>query len=279
MKTMTLNIIGAGSVGKTLARLWYANQTYAIQDVMNRSVDSAQRATIFIGSGRAVDRFDDLRPADICMIATPDDQIAECCRHLSDSGLLSAQSIVFHCSGALTSDVLQAAHACGAAVASIHPIRSFAAPERVANEFAGTFCGTEGDSRALDVLGAGFKAIGAQLVPILPELKIVYHAASVFACNYLTTLLDVARQSYVKAGVPSDTALKMMAPLVRETVDNIFRVGPAQALTGPIARGDVETVARQRDAVLAFDERYGRVYADFVELTTDLAKLKQKTKT
>ncbi|WP_019141099.1 Rossmann-like and DUF2520 domain-containing protein [Noviherbaspirillum massiliense] len=272
----TLNIIGAGNVGKTLGRLWSIHQTFAIQDVMCRSLDSAQRAVTFIGAGRAVDKNEDLRRADVYMITTPDDRIAAICASLAEASLFSNESIVFHCSGALRSTELQAAHGRGAATASVHPIRSFAMPGQVAKNFAGTFCGVEGDPQALEVLASAFSAIGAQLVPILSESKVLYHAASVFACNYLTTLLDVAKASYVKSGIPPDVALKLMEPLVRETVDNIFRIGTANALTGPVARGDMQTAERQRKALAEWDARYARLYADFIELTSELARKKQR---
>jgi predicted short-subunit dehydrogenase-like oxidoreductase (DUF2520 family) len=205
------------------------------------------------------------------MIAAADDQIAQCCAELARSGRLSADAIVFHCSGALRSMELQPAIKQGAAAASVHPIRSFADPEQIAKDFAGTYCGIEGDPRALDLLGEAFSAIGARMVPIDADFKIVYHSAAVFACNYLATLLDVAQQAYVKSGIPHEAALKLMEPLVRETVDNVFRLGPAQALTGPIARGDVATAVKQYRAVRAWDKRYGALYKRFGKLTAALA--------
>lgn len=272
----TLTIIGAGKVGQTLGRLWTSNQTFHILDVLNRSLDSAQRAVAFIGSGKAIGAFAELRPSDIYLIATADDQIAACCGELARSGNLSSETVVFHCSGALRSSDLQAAARLGASVASIHPIRSFALPEQVAQEFTGTWCGVEGDARALDILGEAFSAIGARMVTINADAKILYHAAAVFACNYLTTLLDVAQQTYVKAGVPPDVALDLMAPLVHETIDNIFRVGPAAALTGPIARGDIATAKRQQKAVATWNAEYGELYEQFAKLTADLAARRTK---
>jgi predicted short-subunit dehydrogenase-like oxidoreductase (DUF2520 family) len=269
--TKSLSIIGAGNVGKTLGKLWTLTHTYAVQDVLNRSAGSAQDAVDFIGAGRAAGSFADLQPADIYLIAVPDDQIANCCQQLVQSGRVSFGSVVFHCSGALPSSVLQPAAQAGAVVAGFHPIRSFADPEQVVLSFAGTWCGVEGDQRALDILAPAFSAIGAQPVTIDPGLKILYHAAAVFACNFLPTLLDVAQQAYVKSGVPDDIALKLIEPLVRETVDNIFRLGPAAALTGPIARGDMATVARQQQAVTDWDSRHGELYEQFTKLTIELA--------
>lgn len=266
-----LTVIGAGRVGTVLGRLWAASGEFELVDILNRSGDSARRAAAFIGSGKPCSSYAELRPADVFLLATPDDQIAPSGDALAASGRLNAGSIVFHCSGALTSAVLQSARTNGAAVASIHPIRSFAAPEQVVRDFAGTWCGVEGDPRALALLVSAFTKIGAKTTPIDPSAKNLYHASAVFASNYLVTLLDVARQAYMRAGIAPDTALELMQPLVRETVENVFRLGPEAALTGPIARGDMETVARQQRAVNDWSAKHGALYAEFAELTADLA--------
>jgi predicted short-subunit dehydrogenase-like oxidoreductase (DUF2520 family) len=272
----TLSIIGCGNVGKVLGKLWARHRTFELLDIRNRTLASAQRATAFIGAGRAVADPADMRPADVYLIGTPDDRIAQCCNVLVDAGLLSANQVVFHCSGALRSTELQSAIRLGAAVASVHPIRSFAAPENVAENFSGTYCGIEGDQRALDLLSDTFSAIGAQLVRIDPDRKILYHSAAVFACNYLATLLHVSQEAYSHAGIPADAALKLMQPLVSETLDNIFRLGPAQALSGPIARGDTVTVERQQRAVSEWNKEYGELYEIMAKLTTDLAARRER---
>lgn len=271
-KSATLSIVGCGKVGQTLGRLWHENQVVEIQDILNRSAASGMAAATFIGAGRVANNYTDLRPADIFLIAAPDDQIAACCEALASADCLATNSIVFHCSGALPSSILQVASTCGAAIASIHPIRSFAVPEKIIHDFAGTYCGVEGDQRALDILTPLFTAIGAQLVTIKSKEKILYHAAAVFASNYLVTLLDTAVQTYGQAGIPQDIALKMMASLARETTENVLQIGPEQALTGPIARNDVATVIKQYRTVNMWDRRYGALYKQLGKLTAHLAR-------
>lgn len=273
----TLSIIGCGKVGQTLGRLWTEHKTITIQDILNQSAASTARAVVFIGAGRAARDYADLGRADIFLIAAPDDQIASCCAALAHAGCLSAGSVVFHCSGALPSSILQAAGEHGASVASIHPIRSFAAPEKVATDFAGTYCGVEGEQRALDILTPLFTMIGAHCVTIRREDKILYHAAAVFASNYLVTLLDSAVQTYGQAGVAPDVALRMMASLVRETTENVLTMGPQQALTGPIARDDVATVLRQYRAVTKWNRPYGALYKQLGKLTGHLARRRKKS--
>lgn len=273
----TLSIIGCGKVGRTLGRLWHDSRTFVVLDILNRSDASAQQARAFIGAGSVAASYADLRSADVYLIATGDDQIAACCNALSAAGKLQPDSIVFHCSGALSSYELAAATAQGAAVASIHPIRSFADPQQVAGHFDGTWCGSEGDAAALAVLGPAFCAIGAQLVEIRREQKTLYHAAAVFASNYQVTLIDVAQQAYVAVGIAPELALKLIEPLLSESTANAFRLGPAAALTGPIARGDLATVARQYQAVQQWQPQIARLYQQFAALTTDLALRKKNS--
>lgn len=270
----TLNIVGAGHVGRVLGRLFAATGAFEVQDVLTRSEASARDAVAFIGAGRAVQGFDQLRPASAWMLAVGDDQIAPVCAQLAQAQALD-EALVFHCSGAAASTELRAAAQAGAWTASVHPVRSFADPEAVAADFAGTFCGIEGDPRALALAGPAFEAIGARLVTIDAAAKTVYHAASVFASNYLVTVLDAALRAYQAAGVPEPVARELARPLAAETLANVLRMGPEAALSGPIARGDHATVERQQGAVSAWHAPTGALYAALAEATADLARRKR----
>jgi predicted short-subunit dehydrogenase-like oxidoreductase (DUF2520 family) len=261
-----LAIIGPGRVGKALGRLFHDSGAVVVGDILARHSDSAAAAVAFIGAGRPLTDFNLLEPADIFMLSVADDQIGACAGHLAKSRLASG-SIVFHCSGALTAAVLAPAQQAGAHIASIHPVRSFADPAAVASTFAGTFCGVEGDGPALATLLPLMAQIGARPVAIDPAQKTIYHAAAVFASNYLVTLIDVATQAYGQAGITPELALEMIAPLLRESAENTFRLGPRHALTGPIARGDSQTVERQQQALASWNPAYAALYAQFATLT------------
>jgi predicted short-subunit dehydrogenase-like oxidoreductase (DUF2520 family) len=270
-----LNIVGAGQVGRALGRLFHARGVFAVQDVLTRSCASAQAAVAFIGAGRAVESIASLRPARVWMLAVLDDRIAEIARQLAASADVKG-AVVFHCSGAKASAELEALRAAGAFVASVHPVRSFADPQQVAAAFDGTFCGVEGDAEALALLDPAFTAIGARTVAIDASAKTVYHAASVFASNYLVTVLDAALRAYQAAGIPEDVARELARPLATETLANVFRLGPETALTGPIARGDAATVARQQAAIDAWNPPTGALYEALAAATWDLAARKRR---
>ncbi len=274
---LTLNIIGAGKVGRVLGRLFAASGAFCVQDVLTRSAPSAGEAVGFIGAGRAVPTMDGMRAADCWMLAVTDDQIGPVCAQLAAVQPL-AGSVVFHCSGAKSSRDLQAALDAGAVTASVHPVRSFADPAYVADHFDATFCGIEGDPHALAMLGAALAAIGARAVPIDAAAKTVYHAASVFASNYLVTVMDAALRAYQAAGMPEETARALAGPLATETLENVLRMGPAKALTGPIARGDMATVARQQDALDAWDGETGDLYRALAKATVAVARRRDGSK-
>ena len=264
-----LNLLGAGKVSRVLGRLLHTHGAFALQQVLARSHQSAAGAVAFIGAGQAADHVGAMRAAEVWMLAVTDDQISPVCATLA--ALLRPGDIVFHCSGAKSSAELEAARRAGALVASVHPIRSFADPAQVAVSFGGTFCGIEGDPGALAVLVPAFEAIGARPVQIDAAAKTVYHAASVFAANYLVTIMDAALRAYQAAGIDEAVARQLAAPLAMETLENVLRLGPVAALTGPIARGDVQTVARQQAALDAWDGATGQLYRALATATGALA--------
>lgn len=269
-----LNIVGAGHVGRVFGRLFAAAGSYQVQDVLTRAHASALAATAFMQAGTALADSTELRRADVWMLAVGDDQIAPVCAQLAATGLLQG-AVVFHCSGARSSAELRAASDAGALVASVHPVRSFADPAAVAQDFAGTFCGIEGDAAALAQLTPALELIGARTVVIDAAAKTVYHAAAVFASNYLVTVVDAALRAYQAAGIPEDVARELARPLATETLANVFRLGPETALSGPIARGDWATVARQQQAVAGWDTPSGALYAALADATTLLAQRKR----
>ncbi len=269
----TLNVIGAGKVGRVLGQLFARTGSFTVQDVACRSPESSADAVRFIGAGDAVDAVGQMRVADAWMLAVADDQIeAACAQLVAAHGPALAGAVVFHCSGAKSAALLAAAAQAGALTASVHPIRSFADPAYVAQHFDGTFCGVEGDGAALALLGPALAAIGACAVPIDAAAKSVYHAASVFASNYLVTVLDAALRAYQAAGISEAVARQLAEPLAAETLANVMRIGAPAALTGPIARGDLATVARQQAALDAWDGPSGELYRALALATTQLAQ-------
>lgn len=244
---LTLNLIGAGRAGQTLARLWHQAGLLRIQAVVCRQQAHAEQAVGFIGDGIAASSLTSLPNADIWLIATPDDQIAKVAGQLAQAKIQG--DTAFHLSGSLNCDNLAPLRGCGLAVASIHPIRSFAQPQLACQQFAGTYCGVEGDAAALAMLLPLFQGIGASSFNIDSQHKSLYHAGSVMACNYLVSLLESGLQCFEAAGVSRDHAIAALGPLLHGTLDNVAQLGTQRALTGPIVRGDTAVVAKHQLAL------------------------------
>jgi len=267
----SMNIIGCGRVGKTLAYLWHRHRIIHVQGISNCSIASAQTAADFIGGGTACPP-DKLQPADFTMIATGDSAIAACATQLANAGILRPGDTVFHCSGALSSEILAGLKPCGARVASVHPIKSFAEPAFAAASFSGTFCGIEGDPEATARLTPLFENIGGSPLPLRSETKPLYHAGMSISANYLVTLLQWGLDALEQANLPPVTGLKILEPMVRNTIDNIFTLGPAKALTGPIARRDVATVSCHIDALQRWQPEFAKLYRALGQETLKLAQ-------
>ncbi|MES2950654.1 MAG: DUF2520 domain-containing protein [Pseudomonadota bacterium] len=286
----SLNIVGAGRVAQTLASLWRLQNTFTIQDVLTTSLPSAQAACAVIGSGHAVEQMQDMRPADVWMLAVPDAQLAACAQALATALTTSttprqsaAQNpqtdtptqrapIVFHCSGAQGAATLAPLAALGWQVASAHCILSFASVPAAVQQFPGTPCALEGDASACAVLRPAFAAIGAQCFDVTSADKLLYHAAAVFATNFLPVLQASAEDLWRATGMPAGLIPALRASLLRNAVTNITALGPQAALTGPAARGDTAAITRQGTAVTAWDAQTGAAYDALSTLALRLAQ-------
>ena len=238
---------------------------------MTQSLASATEAVGFIGAGRAVMSLADLRDADLWMLAVPDRAISNVATALSQLNPWHTSPIAFHCSGALSSSELVSLGQQGWKVASAHCLLSFATPSDAIHQFAGTPCALEGDALALGVLSAAFEQIGGHCFPLLEKNKLLYHAAAVFATNFLPVLQATADRLWHDSGMPNDLAKQVRGKLLHNAVANILSLGPAGALTGPAARGDTALVQRQAEAVIAWDPPAGDAYKALSLLASKLA--------
>jgi predicted short-subunit dehydrogenase-like oxidoreductase (DUF2520 family) len=216
-----LVVVGRGRAGRSLAR---AAEAAGIEVRLAGRDDSAQAAH---GAGAA-------------LLCVPDGAIPEACTAVRDAGL----PLVGHVSGATTLDVLAPATDAGAEAFSMHPLQTFADGETAVE---GTPCAVAGSSeRALCYAKALAEALGMRPFEVAEENRVAYHAAASIASNLLVALEESAAELLESAGV--DDARELLAPLVLRTAANWAERGP-DALTGPIARGDRETVERHRAAL------------------------------
>jgi predicted short-subunit dehydrogenase-like oxidoreductase (DUF2520 family) len=251
MPTQTLSFLGCGNVGKALGRRWVQANVFTIGQVLTRSLTSAEQAVAFLESGQAIHDFSEIEPADAFFLAAPDDVLAGLAQKLAATGMIVQGAICWHASGAVPSTILKPLAAAGAQVASLHPLKSFADPGIAAQSFPGTPCVIEGAPEVTALLGEAIRAIGGE--PICLKMnardKAIYHAGTILASNGLVALAELAALCLEQAGMNRQQALQLLHPLMAGSVENLGKLGTTGALTGPISRGDVGTIARHLAAL------------------------------
>ncbi|HAU37905.1 MAG TPA: DUF2520 domain-containing protein [Phycisphaerales bacterium] len=277
-----ISIVGCGKVGTALGVL-LARAGYRIAAVADHDDSAARTAAERIGGSARVCPPAEAAAGQIVLLTVPDDAIAAVCSQLAGERAFRPGAIVAHCSGALGSDALSPARALGCLVASCHPLQTFPTVDAAVAKLPGAYFFLEGDEPAVEALRAAATDVGGKCMRIAPEAKALYHAAAIVASNYLVTLMDAAVALAGHAGIAERDALSALEPLVRATVDNVFSLGPAEALTGPVARGDAQTVRRHQQAIAQVDETLRAMYDMLADRTADLARRKRspndKTKT
>lgn len=268
----SLTIVGCGKLGQTLGRLWHAAGVFSIQDAVTLKETSALEAVTFIGAGDARMSLEAVTPAQIFALTTPDAAIGGVVADLLRFQLIEIGAVVFHCSGALSSKVLANLREVGASVASVHPVKSFSDPSEAVSTFGGTYCGIEGDEDAVAMLSKAFEAIGAKMFSVKADAKALYHASFVFACNYLTALMECAFQCCAAAGIERADAAKMIEPLVRETTAAVMARGVESALTGPVVRGDSHVIAEQLSKLGEWRGDYAELYERLGRVALEIAE-------
>lgn len=234
-------VVGAGKVGSALAIL-LNRRGYPVAGIASRSISSARRAAWELNA-RYTDKPEEVtRDADVVFITTPDREIAAVAGDIAKRGGFRSGQVVFHTSGAHSADEAGAARRSGALVASMHPLQSFADVKMAVKNLPGSYFALEGDKEALPLAEQIVKDLGGKSFFIAAKDKALYHAAAVIASNYLVSLMHLATGLCGHFGLPREEAFQALSPLVLGTINNISRVGPAAALTGPVARGDGTTL-------------------------------------
>lgn len=186
----------------------------------------------------------------VVVIAVPDAAVAEVAATLAQAGPATPGAVALHLSGALPSAVLDVLRGQGYATGSLHPLQTVASPEEGAARLRGVAFAFEGEAAARPVADAIVRAARGRMMKVPASAKATYHAAGVFASNYVVANAAVAARLLAGAAqVSTPEALAALLPLVEGARANLERLGLPRALTGPIVRGDVEIVRRHLDAL------------------------------
>jgi predicted short-subunit dehydrogenase-like oxidoreductase (DUF2520 family) len=236
-------IVGPGRLGTALAR-GLTQAGYLISEIVSRNTAPSKRMACQLA--RRVHALTSTQKnaqlcADLIWLCVPDREIGAASRELA-SLIDWKNKTVFHSSGALTSDELNALRQKGASVASVHPLMTFVSgsiPSLQGVPFA-----IEGDAAAVRSARKIGKSLGGQPFTIREQHKAAYHAWGAFASPLLVAALVTGEKLARSAGLSSQEARRKMLPIVRQTVANYEALGPAGAFSGPMVRGDAEIVRK-----------------------------------
>jgi predicted short-subunit dehydrogenase-like oxidoreductase (DUF2520 family) len=236
-----VSLIGAGSLAHALGPA-LRSAGYRIQTVAFRNAAASQKRATALAKrlGARAIRLEQAGPdSDILWLCHTDDALAETARRLARRPDWRGR-IVFHSSGALTSDVLAPLKRAGAHTASLHPMMTFVSG--TTPRMKGVVFAVEGDRQAVVAAQAVARAIGAEVFQIKKEAKVLYHALGSFSSPLLVATLVTAERVGHAAGLSRTQTKKVMGPILAQTLKNYLEYGAAEAFSGPIKRGDLETI-------------------------------------
>lgn len=266
-----VNIIGCGRAAGSLAKLWLQSGRYGPGGIANRSPESSTAAVARIGAGIPVQTAAEMPDARYWMIGTSDHQIVTAAESLADSGLPLDGCLVFHLAGRFGVDVLAPLQGSGAQLAALHPVRSLTHEHLGLEDFAGTACVAEGGEAALEMLKPLVSATGGSWLPVNDIDRGLYHAAVAMTSNVTKAVTWKAQRWLIRAGLPEETADTVTNQLLNSTVEDLFRSGARQSITGPVVRGDTRTIEAHLEAVRSTHPDDIDIYRILARTVFDLA--------
>lgn len=265
----TIAIVGAGRLGRTLARR-LRELDWKIGVVVARSQVSARFAVRAIGAGHPQAGVGTrVLNSTIILIATPDKAIHEVALRLARIGGEEWRGkVVLHTSGALDERELSPLAKLGASTGAMHPLQTFSG--RASTPLDGVVFAIQGDSHAQRAARRIARAVGGFPVSLRASAKPAYHAAGTFASPYLLAIIQCAIRILMRSGFSRRRAKMALVPLIRQTLANFDRFGAREAWTGPIARGDFATVVRHQQALAGWPREVRDAYAALARLSARL---------
>lgn len=273
-----IGIIGTGVVGSAVALVLHS-KGHVISGVCSKNGLSSAELAEKINTRCYAEPEEFLQESDIILITTPDREIGTIAENLSKTRVVRKNHVCLHMSGALPASVLQPLQVLGVSIGSVHPLQSFAGITQAVDNLPGTFFAVQGDPKAVDTALEIVKELGGSPYLIDEKDKALYHLGACAASNYIVSLIHYAVSVFKQIGMQDKQALDALFPLIMGTMHNIETMGPVKALTGPIARGDTETVKKHLSVLSALGPEFTGVYKTLGEYTSRVALEKQSINT
>ena len=266
--SLNIGIIGTGKVGTALA-VALRRAGYNLGPVWSRSESKAAAAAALIGADSySVHSMTDVaKNSDIIFITTTDNSI----KTVAENVDWKNGQFVVHCSGVHSLDVLSHASNLGAIPGSFHPCIPFPDFESAIISLPGSTFAIEGGHNIAELLRKMAESLKCGSIFLSSGDKPFYHAAAVFVSNFMVAIVDSACKLLADIGVPSEAAINMLMPLMESNLKNIGKIGTTAALTGPVARGDTETIEKHLDSLGTKKPELKELYIKLAERTVFIA--------
>ncbi len=269
MDRRSIAVVGTGAVGQAIGRLLYLHGQ-PIVAVAGRTPAKAEHAAAFMGPRvGAVPLVEVPHCAERVLVATSDTGINAVAETLASAGFVG---VALHTCGARGPEALMTLQRTGSACGVLHPLQTIVSPAQGVEDLNGISFGLAGDPEALDWGRDIIALLNGREISVAPGRMALYHAGAVIASNGMVALIDAAVRLMEEAGVESQSALDGLGPLSRATLNNVLASGPRAALTGPIARGDAETVRLHMDALPDAPKDIGALYRSLGRSLLGLAR-------
>lgn len=234
---------------------------WRIGAVVTRSNATARAALRTIGGGAGRSRITgEVFAADLILLGTPDDVLPTVVRSLAEIGGSKCKGkVILHTSATLDRTALAPLARLGANTGSLHPMQAFGG--KVIPKLSGVVFAIEGDQKARRTAQSIARSLGGITVTIETRDKPIYHGAAVLAAGSAYPLIEAGFQMLMRIGFTRRSATQTLLPLIHQILDNIERIGPRAAWTGPLSRGDYGIVARHAKALRGYPREFQESYA------------------
>lgn len=266
---MKIGIIGAGKVGVTLGK-YLAEAGMTVTGYYSRTTESADSAATFTNTGSFGTLESLVQASDTLFVTTPDGAIRTVWDYIAEMDL--TDYIICHFSGSLSSNVFSGIEQTGASGCSIHPMYAFSDRYTSYQNFHTACLTMEGDLHALHSMQSLFEQLGHKIFTLQSADKIKYHAAASIASNMMLVLMQSSLDILQRCGFSEQDSMELLRPLVEENITSMLDKGCSAALTGPVERGDTDTVRKHLAALK--DTGEGEIYRSLLGKLISIAQKK-----
>lgn len=264
---MRIGIIGAGKVGTTLGK-YLSIHGKNVTGFYSRTHESADEAATFAETETYSSLCKLVEKNDVIFITTPDGVIHQVWGELLHQDI--SNRIICHFSGSLSSHVFSGREEAGASGISMHPMYAFSDKFHSYEQFHTAYLTLEGDPEAVAVMKPMWEAIGHHVLTLKAEDKIKYHAAAAMASNEMLGLMQASLDILSECGFSEKDSMALLTPLVQGNIASMLKKGCVNALTGPVERGDAQTVRKHLQALEG--SKAGKIYQSLGSTMVELAK-------